>query len=799
MKPSIPSCHAETGALPVDALRPRVTSLVSRCHLVVSAPTGSGKSTRIPVWCAEATGKPVLVVEPRRVACRSLARWVAGQQGETLGQSVGYTVRFEDVAGPETRIRFVTPGVALQYAAGDGLEPYGTLILDEFHERGLEMDLFLAAARRLRPDARLVIMSATLDGERLARFLEAEWLQAEGRVYPVAVRYLGGPMVPSGWRLADRVAEGVRRALAETEGSVLVFLPGKGEIAECQARLQGIQGAEVIPLHGTLSNREQDRAFDPGGRRVVLATNVAETSITLPGITAVVDSGLVRQRIHRGGHSTLAVVPVSLASAEQRRGRAGRVAPGICYRLWDERAVLEPETPPQILREELVHLVLAIAAIGFRPQELEFLDAPPAFAVERAQAQLQAWGALDADGRITEFGRRLSEIPVDAALARLLIQAPPDLRRDVADLAAALESRAPLLQRRSEEEGAEDETPACDGMRLILALRRGASGRESEPREALAECRRIADQLRALFDLPPLADDPGPVMPDRPALLAHLLREWPERAYVRRRNGDAWGNGQDEVQWGHMRSRARGRRGRGTEEPGEGPQAAVMLEVEAIGDRGLRTQLRARYAMPCRFADLLDAGLGTPRAESPALCEGRVVAEVVIEYAGREIGRETRELSGALLREALADLILSGRLLPEVAPALRDAIGAWNLHRALEGDGAPPTEPRVWLLESLERLGVESPEDWSLLSPSDLRFPELDPQVRAELDRRYPRVFSSGLANFSVEYDPVARIVTLHWQSGMRNARLSEGALPRWSGWCVKVEERGRVVTIRER
>ena len=261
------------------------------------------------------------------------------------------------------------------------------------------MDLFLAAARRLRPDARLVIMSATLDGERPA--LEAEWLQAEGRVYPVTVRYLGGPMVPSAWRLADRVAEGVRRALAGDGGERARLPPGKGEIAECQARIQGLQGVEVLPLHGTLTNREQDRAFDPSGRRVILATNVAETSIPLPGITAVVDSGLVRQRIHRGGHSTLAVVPVSLASAEQRRGRAGRVAPGLCYRLWDERAVLEPETPPQILREELVHLVLAIAAVGFQPQELAPGRAPGS--PERAQAQLQTWGALDAGGRMDQI------------------------------------------------------------------------------------------------------------------------------------------------------------------------------------------------------------------------------------------------------------------------------------------------------------------------------------------------------------------------------------------------------------
>ncbi|MBI3944700.1 MAG: ATP-dependent RNA helicase, partial [Armatimonadetes bacterium] len=650
-------------ALPIEALRPGVEALVGRSHLVVGAPTGSGKSTRIPAWCADVTGKPVLVVEPRRVACRSLARWVAAQRGERPGEGVGYTVRFEDVAGAETRIRYVTPGIALQYAAGRGLEGYGTLILDEFHERGLETDIFLAVARRLRPDARLIVMSATLDGRRLARHLDGEWLQAEGRVFPVPVRYLGGPTVPSPWRLAERVAEGVRRALAESDGSVLVFLPGKGEIADCLSRLQGLKGVEVLPLHGTLTNEEQDRAFDAAGRRVILATNVAETSITLPGITAVVDSGLVRQRVHQGGHSALAVVPVSHASSEQRRGRAGRVAPGTCYRLWDERARLEPDTPPQVLREDLMAFVLAVAATGFRPQELEFLDAPPAFAVARAREQLRAWDALDRDDRLTEFGRRLFAVPVDAALARLLLQAPPEQRRDLADLAAALESRAPLFRRGSPEENDDDgdALPRCDGTRMILAIRRAYPHPARLHHDALAECRRIADQLRDLFDLPSLADDPGPTHPDRPALVRALLSQWPERAYVRRRSGDAWGNGRDEVRWGGERrpGSGDGRRGAGRRRrrpqgtAGEAPeaQAAILLDIEAIGDRGVRTELRARHAMPCAFADLRAAGLGVPRAERPALVEGQVVADVTIEYAGREIDRETRPLTGALLRQ----------------------------------------------------------------------------------------------------------------------------------------------------
>ncbi len=461
--------------------------------------------------------------------------------------------------------------------------------------------------------------------------------------------------------------------------------------------------------------------------------------------------------------------------------------------------MLEPETAPQVLREDLMQFVLAVAATGFRPQELEFLDAPPEFAVARAQEQLRRWGALDRENRLTPFGRRLFEVAVDAALARLLLEAPPELRRDVADLAAALESRAPLFRGGPAPEGAgeEEEKPTCDGVRLIRALRRGRPESDGLHPEALAECRRVADQLRALYNLPPVRED-AQIEPDRQALLAHLLRAWPERAYVRRRGGDAWGNGRNEVTLAGARP-ARGRRGARRAPDDNAPQAAVVLDVEAIGDRGLRTQLRGRYAMPCAVGDLLAAGLGTPRAEGAAVEEGRVVALVAIEYAGREIGREERSLSGELLRQTLAQMILAGRVLPGAGEALGEAVAAWNLHCALNGREGDVVNAGAWLAQRLAQLGVDGPEDWALLSPADVRFPELDAATRAELDRRYPRSFSSGLATYAVEYDPRARTITLRWQGGRRNAPLSESALPRWSGWMVKLEERGRLVTLRER
>jgi ATP-dependent helicase HrpB len=799
-------------SLPIDVLRPDVERELGRRPVVIAAPTGSGKSTRVPLWCREAAGGPVLVVEPRRVACRSLARYVAAQLREPLGETVGYTVRFDDVSGPRTRVRFVTPGIALQYAAGEGLSPYAVFILDEFHERGLETDLFLAVLRRRRPEAGLVVMSATLDAAGLGRFLSGAVLQAAGELHPVSIRYLGGPIVPAAQSLEERVGEAVRRALRETPGDVLVFLPGKGEIAGCGDRLRRLGGVEVVPLHGELANAEVDRVFESGAggpRRVILSTNVAETSVTVPGITAVVDSGLARQRLHRARRSVLATVAISAAAAEQRKGRAGRLGPGICYRLWDERGRLEPETAPEIRRAPLTQFLLAVAATGCRVAELRFPDEPPPFALAEAAEQLRRWGALTPDEALTPFGQRLFQLPVDPAYARLLAEvgaAPgrmgeradtaPPVARDLCDLIAALEARAPLRRRlddldadRRAEVVAHREaelTPVrCDATALILMLRVGHPTRHHLNATALEEARRIADQLRDLLGLPALAQDTGPRSPDRPALIETLLRHWPDAAYVRRRKGDAWGNGEDEV----VLSRE------SLVEPEA--EAAIILEKENVAAGGPRFRAQARVAMPCRFADLRRAGLGAAQAETPVLEEGRWVAEVAVIYAGREIGRERRPLSGALLRRALVERIAAGRLFPGLAEEVEERIGAVNLREALAGSPCAPLDACAWLEERLAMLGVEAPEDWALLDRGDLRFDGIDDAELAELSARFPRTFSAGNAVFAVEYEPAAQRVTLTWTSGFRRVRIPPHALPRWNGWHVRVVEKGEVTTLR--
>ena len=789
-------------ALPITELKETFQNAIAAGPVVVVAPTGSGKSTQIPPWCAELSDAPVLVVEPRRVACRSLARWVAKQHGEPLGHSVGYTVRFEDVGSDAlTRIRFVTPGVALRYAAGSELDQYGTIILDEFHERGIEADLFLAICRKKRRDARLVIMSATIAAQHLAQFIGGQVLRAEGRVYPVEVRYLGGTVVPTSRDLVERVAKGVRRALKGTTGNLLVFLPGKGEINECHDALRKIRDIELVPLHGDLSPEAQDIAFEIHSqrRRVILATNVAETSITLPGITAVVDTGLVRQRIHQNRRIVLALRPISQASAEQRRGRAGRLGPGICYRLWEEQGQLEQETLPEVRREDLTQFVLTVASTGYRPQDLTFLDAPPDFAVERAQTALQSWGVLSDNGMLTAEGAKICALPVNPLHARLLVKAPPSLRRDLIDLIATLERPAPLWQRIAhmpiEKQDAVRNArqkdlfrDGCDATTAIRTLRYGDEKPHHLHRTAIAECRRIATQLRAFFQLPPVMKENASPQPDRAALIAYLLREWDTCAYVRRRKGKGWGNGQGEVLLDSDSLLP------------EGQHATLILETVGVG-KGTRVQLLGRTAMPCSFADLVDAGIGISQLAAPRLEGEDIVAEVVTEYAGREIGRERRPLHGALLRDALASLILSGSLFPGVGEQLTRAIDAWQLHCALNPD-APASEtadvtPHTWLVSRLALLGVEAAEEYQLLSTDDLIFTEIDADAIAAIEAQYPKEFSVNGAKFSVEYSPNQKLVTLRWQRGIRQPTLSTVLLPRWNNWKVQVDIRGQLRTVR--
>ncbi len=420
--------------LPVDRVLPElVAALRDASGVVLVAPTGAGKTTRVPPALLEFGS--VVMLEPRRVAARAAARRIADERGTRLGGEVGYRVRLDNRAGPDTRLLVATEGVLLRMLADDPfLDGTAVLIFDEFHERNLQSDLALAMARRVqqdaRPDLKLVVMSATIDPVPVAKFLDVPVLKSEGFLHPVTVEYDDAD--PAG---------AVRKQWQQTDGDVLVFLPGVGEIRRLAAQLHDLP--YVLPLHGSLSPEEQDAALRTGGpRKIVLTTNVAETSVTVPGVRAVVDTGLVRvPRFDPTlGLPRLALERTSKASADQRKGRAGRTAPGHCVRLWTEadhrgrRDALEPE----VRRADLAGAALELLSWGERDLEaFPWFEAPDRARLEQAIELLERLGAVQ-DGVVTELGRRMARLPVHPRLARLVLEGERLGARPPAALAAAV-------------------------------------------------------------------------------------------------------------------------------------------------------------------------------------------------------------------------------------------------------------------------------------------------------------------------------------------------------------------------
>jgi ATP-dependent helicase HrpB len=489
------SMSVDFSPLPIEAALPQLrTALRAGNAAVLVAPPGAGKTTRVPLALAEEewakkSGKAgrILVLEPRRLAARAAAERMAQTLGEQVGETVGLRVRFGSKISSKTRIEIVTEGIFTRLLIDDPmLEGVCAVLFDEFHERSLDGDLGLALARDaqqgLREDLKLLVMSATIDGARVAALLDdAPVIESQGRMFPVETRYVGRDARP----IEPQVADAIVRAMQAERGSLLAFLPGAVEIRRTQSLLEKAHlenridaATDIVALYGALGGEDQARAIAPaapGRRKIVLATSIAETSITIRGVRLVVDSGLARVPRYEPdvGVTRLDTVRVSRAAADQRRGRAGRTEPGRCYRLWDEpqTAALEPYARPEILAADLSSFVLDLAAWGAEPEKLDFLDPPQRPALAEAKSLITELGAIDATGRITEEGRQLRRLPLPPRLARLVLDAARTGQGILAGEIAALISERGL--------GGND----VDMSERLAALRRDRSPRARDARK----------------------------------------------------------------------------------------------------------------------------------------------------------------------------------------------------------------------------------------------------------------------------------------------------------------------------
>lgn len=781
--------------LPIDSLQAEFDQLVNHHHLVVEAETGSGKSTRLPLWAAN-HGR-VLVIEPRRIACTSLAEFLAEQSGQPLGKQIGYAIKLHAHYDENTNVVFVTPGVALRWFAEDKLASFDIVMVDEFHERRWDIDL-LTAILKQEKQHRLIVTSATLEGEKLANYLDAKRLRSEGRCFPVTVthRSLDSRYLPNKKGCENDVVRTVKEALEDEEGDILVFLPGRKEITQCSQMLQNLDDVLVVKLHASVSDEERHCALTvQKQRKVVLATNVAETSLTIPNIRVVIDSGLERRTVQRNGRTALTLTNISKASAAQRMGRAGRVAEGACIRLFGEHAPLELVTPPELHREELVEPMLAAACCGYRLSELSFLDSVPEKSLNSARQTLQGMEAIDEQGEITEHGKKVYPLPIDALFADLVTRIQTKAEKEaMIDLAAALSVPAQLYQLQGGESAealAQEEPFGCDASLMIRLVRGEQLPGVNVDASVLDEAQGLAKQMREVFELPDLE---VASRYKRDELTKAIVTLHPELVFVRReRRRDALGNGLMEMMVG-----------RNSRFP-EKSEAALVLDSHSVPGRGVKQTLNlASVMLPVSLKLLRELELGEWQQGETNYEEEAPRATMHLTYAGRTICTEFQALEGGVAVQSIVEMMEAETLLPGFAPLRKQQIQHWKIYNALGLNPEPVDKAKLdglslstWLVEQLETLGVESMEDIELFEADDIPFEGIPDWEYQDFAEQFPLKLLLAELKLDVEYFVSRKLVHVIYTDGNRKGDPKRWELPRWSGWKVQYKKASRVLDVK--
>ncbi|MEZ9517735.1 helicase-related protein [Vibrio splendidus] len=787
--------------LPIDSYQNVFHEQIANSHLVVEAETGSGKSTRLPIWASE-HGR-VLVVEPRRIACTSLAKYLAQQSGEKIGDKVGYAIKLESKYNEKTDVVFVTPGIALRWLSEDGLASFDVIVVDEFHERRWDIDLLVAILRQ-KASHRLVITSATIEGERLAHYLGANRISCEGRTYQVAIEYRASEsrVLPDVRHLEQRIAEEVNHQLIASHGDMLVFLPGKKEIVQCEQTLAKNPDIQVVKLHASVSDSERDLALSGQNsdnnylRKVILATNVAETSLTIPYIGVVIDSGLERRTVQRNGRTTLMLKSISRTSAKQRAGRAGRVMDGICVRLYGEHAALELVTPPELQREELTEPMLAAACCGASLENLSFLDSIPEKSLNSATQALLMMEAISADHQVTEHGKKLYPLPIDALYADIVTRIKTKaLKEAMVDLTAALSVPARLYQLPNNAEHletlAQQEKEGCD-LNLLIQIVRGRDYPHLEvDQQALNEAQGLAKQMREVFELPQLE---VASRYQRVELLNTIIQLHPELVFVRRlKRKEAFANGMLEVVLGRQNRFP------------DNAQAMLVLDTHSLPGRGVKQTLTlATTTAPIPLELIVEAELGEWEQGETRVNDDGVFTEMALVYAGRTITTKLVAAEGQLSLKPIVDLVLGGVQLPGFAEMRTREIKHWQLYVKLGLDEQIQYTPEIdkvnfelWFIEQLEVLGVTDMSELEMFEHEDIPFDGIPEWLYSEFSEKYPFALSLADLQLDVEYFPARKLIYVHYQSGSRKMSPKRWELPTWSGWRIQYKKASRIIDIK--
>ena len=753
--------------LPVAECIPRLLAVLgAKSNAVLVAPPGAGKTTCVPLALLDAASMDqgrILMLEPRRLAARAAASRMASLIGEPVGRTVGFRTRLESAVSSATRIEVVTTGLLVRRLLGDpGLDGVSAVILDEIHERSLEADLALAlcldAQAMLRPDLRLLAMSATLDGARLSAIMTAPIVESAGRIHPVDIRHIARD-IPTARDLPDAMARAIRAALAEAPGDILAFLPGMGEIRRVEAALDGLDVA-VLPLHGDLPPAPQDLALRPGeGRRVVLATAIAEISLTVPGVRIVIDGGFRRAPRFdpASGFTRLTTERVSRAAADQRAGRAGREAPGVAIRLWTSAAQrgLRAYDRPEILDAELSGLVLDCASWGTLPGKLGFLDAPPEGALAAARALLVDLGAMHEASDITPLGKRMCTLGAHPRLAAMMLAADEAaLAARACDIAALVEGRDPLR--------AGPDTPADIMTRLeAIADPSVAAGVD---RNALHGIRQAARQYRTRLGIGAersAAGDPAPL----------IAAAFPDRLAQRR------------------------------SEPGSFRLSGGGGARLAVTDPFAKAGLLAVAALEMKTSPLIRLAAPLDPAKLPATLAAQIKQTVETSLdpvTGSVLARRQKRLGALVLEErsappgaadAATALLAAVRIDPSRLPwthAVRNLQARLQLMHGLEADIWPASDDES-LIANLEQwlaahlIGFTRLGDLATLDLGAILLGRLDWALKSRLDRELPTHLPLPGGQAAVDYTepvPIAAARAQHFYGLAQTPKLAGGRVP---------------------